>query len=101
MAVCQLRVGDHVLIRCASDYNYSVTRRPANVRESDTLYMEVKVVRHEKEKNLPEMTLIDRIQYAKKRRETGNSLYISGQYKSANKHYETALTVLYVFFAPQ
>ncbi len=101
MVVCQLRVGDHVLLRCASDYNYSPTRRPANVREDDTLFMEVQIIRHEKEKNLHEMTLIDRIQYAKRRRETGNSLFTSGQYRSAQKHYEKALSVLNGLDAPQ
>ena len=95
MAVCQMSLNQHALIRCYSDYGYSTTRRPPNVPGDATLFMEVRVLRWEKEKNLHEMTLEDKFNYCESRRQQGKILFTTGKKPlSSIKQYEKALTVL-------
>ena len=95
IALCSLRVGCQVLLRIrGSDYGYSNTRRPAAVEANDGLHFELRVVRQEKEKNLHQMTVDEKLQYCRLRREVGKALFQQGQVRSAYKQYEKARSVL-------
>ena len=95
MALCSLHVGCHVLLRIrGSDYGYSSTRRPAAVQASDILHFELRVARQEKEKNLHQMTVDEKLAYCRQRRELGKALFQRGQARSSYKQYEKARSVL-------
>lgn len=95
MAVCQMSVGEHCLLRCYSDYSFSQTRRPPSVPADATLFFELRVLRYEKEKNLHEMTLDDKYAYCDQRRALGKELFATGRKpRSAARQYEKALSVL-------
>lgn len=95
MAVCQMSAGQHCLVRCYSDYGYSTTRRPPNVPADALLFLSVRVLRWEKEKNLHEMSLEDKFDFCDRRRAIGKELFMTGKKpRSALKQYEKAVTVL-------
>lgn len=95
MAVCQMSVGQHCLVRCYGDYGFSPTRRPSNVSIDALLFFSIRILRWEKEKNLHEMNLTDKFEYCELRREQGKQIFSTGKKpRSAIKQYEKALTVL-------
>ena len=94
MAVCQMNAGQQSLIRCCSDYGFSSTRRPAIVPVDAPLFFLVRVLRWEKEKNLHEMSLADKFEYADRRRQCGKDLFAGGKPLSAARQYDKAITAL-------
>lgn len=94
MAVCQMNAGQQSLIRCCSDYGFSSTRRPAIVPIDAPLFFLVRVLRWEKEKNLHEMSLADKFEYADRRRQCGKELFAGNKPLSAARQYDKAITAL-------
>lgn len=64
IALCGVRVGSVCWLRVRGcDYGYSETRRPAAVQASDALFFRLRIVRQEKEKNLHQMTVEDKLAF--------------------------------------
>lgn len=94
MAVCTLHCGDVARVYCGKSYGYSDFRRPKNVPKDAPLIFEVGVLRHEKDPNLVDMSVEQKIEYLKTRREIGKQLFTQNKFESASKQYQKALDVI-------
>lgn len=95
IAVVSMQFGEKSKIEIGEGYGYSRSRKPENVPDGcGMLIMTVEVLGSEKEKNLHQMTVEDRLEYARGRREKGKLLFSQNKPVSAFKQYGKALLSL-------
>lgn len=94
MAVVSMRVGEVIVIRCGHSYGYSDTRRPSNVPSNAPLEFLFQLRRVEKEKNLPQMSLEEKLAFVDERKKYGKELVANKLHLSAIRQYDLGLHVL-------
>ncbi len=94
VAAVSMRVGDRAKIRMACTFGYSSTRQPKNVPFDAPLEFLFEMTRVEKEKNLHEMTIEEKIAFVERRREIGKVLFAANKPASAARQYDKAIAAL-------
>jgi len=94
MALSTMLPGERARVHCGAKFGYSDARRPAGVPPNTPISFEVTFLWSETEKNLHEMSMEDKVDFIKRRREIGKRQFKDGRVASALKQYEKALTVI-------
>jgi len=94
VALVGMRMGERAILKMPASYGYSDTRRPKQVPANASLIFTVHLRRTEKEKNLHEMTIEDKLNFCDQRRDIGKELMKENKPLSAFRQYEKALQIL-------
>jgi len=94
MALSTMLPGERARVHCGVKFGYSDARRPAEVPPNSPISFEVTYLWSETEKNLHEMSMEDKVDFIKRRREIGKRQFQEGRVASALKQYEKALSVI-------